>query len=382
MKSLYVLRDFLRQEGASGFVLIAAAILGMALANSPLSDNYREALSSGFKIETSYFYLSLTVAKTINYLLMSIFFLLVGMEIKRELISGHLSSLKKAAAPFAAAIGGMLIPALIYLAIVKGEAARGWAIPMATDIALAVGVLSIMGSRIPFAMKAFLLALAVIDDIGAIIIIALFYSEGVSLAWIISGLLTFGFIYLFMKFGYRSKFMITIAIALLWYSFYRSGIHPTIAGVLLGFALPESEHLEERIHPWSSFLIVPVFALANTGIEISKSAIAAASNSAIALGIFLGMVLGKPIGILLFTKVASILNIAETPDTKSKYALPATGSAAGIGFTVAIFISELAFVDQSMQQIAVMTIIFASVVSGLISVTFSRFSPKEEVREE
>lgn len=382
MKSLYVLRDFLRQEGASGFVLIAAAILGMALANSPLSTFYKDLLATGFKIDNSYFYLSLTVAKTINYLLMSVFFLLVGMEIKRELLSGHLSSIKKAAAPFAAALGGMLIPALIYLAIVKGEAARGWAIPMATDIALAVGVLSIMGNRIPFAMKAFLLALAVIDDIGAIIIIALFYTDGVSLTWIFGGLLTFGFIFLFMKFGYRSKIVITISIALLWYCFYRSGIHPTIAGVLLGFALPESEHLEERIHPWSSFVIVPIFALANTGIEISKSAISAALSSTIALGVFLGMVIGKPIGILLFTKIASVANIAETPKTNSKYALPATGSAAGIGFTVAIFIAELAFTNQSMQQVAVMAIIFASVVSALISITLSRLSPKEEVQEE
>lgn len=378
MKPLFALRDFLRQESSSSFILVFAAIIGIGLANSPFSETYKSILSAGFKIDVKYFYLSLTVAKTINYVLMSFFFLVVGMEIKRELLSGHLSSIKKAATPFAAALGGMLVPALIYLSLVKGEAARGWAIPMATDIALAVGVLAFMGNRVSFAMKAFLLALAVIDDIGAIAIIAIFYTDGVSLPWLFSGIALFLIILTSYKLGYHSRVFVGVASVALWYSFYRCGIHPTLAGVLIGFALPQSEHLEEKVHSWSSYLIVPLFALANTGVEISKSAINAALTSVMALGIFLGMVLGKPLGILLFTKFATSLNLAEAPKNSGKFSLLATGSAAGIGFTVAIFIAELAFEDPKLQEIAIIAVIGASVVSGLISIFLNRLSPIQD----
>ena len=378
MKPLFALRDFLRRESSSSFLLVIAALFGIGLANSPLSDSYNNILSTGFKLDFPYFYLSLTVTKIINYVLMSFFFLVVGMEIKRELLSGHLSSIKKAATPFAAALGGMVVPALIYLSLVKGEAARGWAIPMATDIALAVGVLAFMGNRVSFAMKAFLLALAVIDDIGAIAIIAIFYTDGVSLPWLFSGFSLFCFIFLFYKFGYNSRLLVTFASLGLWYSFYRCGIHPTLAGVLIGFALPQSEHLEEKVHSWSSYLIVPLFALANTGVEISKSAISSAFTSVVALGIFLGMVLGKPLGILLFTKIATSLNLAEAPKRSGKFSLLATGSAAGIGFTVAIFIAELAFEDPKLQELAIIAVIAASVVSGVISILLNRISPIQQ----
>jgi NhaA family Na+:H+ antiporter len=375
MKPRFTLRDFLKQEGSSGFLLMSAATLGLVLANSPIADQYKNILSAGFKIDSSYFYLSLTTAKVINYFLMSIFFLVVGMEIKRELLSGHLSSLKKAAAPFAAAIGGMFVPAIIFISIVSGEGRSGWAIPVATDIALAIGVLTLMGSRVNFAMKAFLLALAVIDDIGAIAIIAVFYSKNLGIAWLLSGVGIFILIYLVLKMGYNSK-MLTIALALvLWYCFYRAGIHPTLAGVLLGFALPESIELEHKLHPWSSYLIIPLFALANTGVVISNTAISNALKSEVALGIFMGMVIGKPLGIYLFTKVAEKVGIAEAPIQNGKFSMLATGNAAGIGFTVAIFISELAFTDPNLQAIAIITVIAASITSGLLSIFFHRLSP-------
>ena len=375
MRPIYALRDFLRKEGSSGFILIFAALLGMYIANSPIKDTYKKILSAGFKIDTNYFYLSLTVTKIINYLLMSLFFLVVGMEIKRQLISGHLSTLKKAIAPFIAAVGGMLIPALIYLAIAGKEGGHGWAIPVATDIALALGVLALMGDRVSFAMKAFLLALAVIDDIGAITIIALFYSKDISLVWLLSGLATALFIYIFFRFGYRSRIVIAVTVLFLWYCFYRSGVHPTIAGVLLGFAAPQSEDIESKLHSWSSFLIVPIFALANAGVEISKDSIDRAMGSSIALGIFLGLVIGKPLGIILFTKLGSLLQISDPPEKSGRFALLGAGSAAGIGFTVAIFIANLAFDDPGLQEVAMISVIAGSVVSGLISVIFNRTSP-------
>lgn len=377
MSPINSLKNFLKQEGSSGIVLIIAALGGMIVANSPLKDIYNRALSADFTIDISFFYLSLTTAKIINYLLMSLFFLVVGMEIKRELISGHLSGLKKATAPFAAALGGMLIPALIYLIIVNEEGKIGWAIPVATDIALAIGVLTLMGDRVSLAMKAFLLALAVIDDIGAIAIIAIFYSKNVDIKWVILGLLMSGIIYFLFKSGIKSKLFFALSAFLLWYSFYRAGVHPTLAGVLLGFVMPTSESLEDRLHPWSSYLVVPLFAFANTGVEISKSAIADALNSTIALGIFLGMVIGKPLGIYLFTMIAVIFKLAEKPEAHSNLSMIATGSAAGIGFTVAIFIAELAFTDAKLQALAIIAVIFSSLLSGLISVMLHSLGKSE-----
>jgi NhaA family Na+:H+ antiporter len=250
------IRNFLKQESSSGIVLLIGAFFGLLLANLPTGEIYNNVLAAGFTIDNGFIYLSLTTTKTINYLLMSLFFFVVGMEIKREVISGHLSSMKKAAAPFLAAIGGMVLPAIIYLAIAGKDASHGWAIPVATDIALAVGVLALMGSRVSFAMKTFLLALAVIDDIGAIAIIALFYGDDLALNWLATGLISFIYIPLSYKKGFNNRFLTVLLAMLLWYSFYRAGIHPTLAGVLLGFALPQSEALEERLHPWSSFLVL------------------------------------------------------------------------------------------------------------------------------
>ena len=367
MKPKASLQQFLKQESSSGLLLCCGALLGLILANAPTADLYNSILSKGFTIDYSHFYLSLTVVKAINYLLMSLFFFVVGMEIKREVISGHLSTFKKAAAPFVAALGGMALPAIIYLAIAGKEAGSGWAIPVATDIALAVGVLTLMGSRVSFAMKTFLLALAVIDDIGAIAIIAFFYADNLALNWLAIGVITFIYILLSYKKGFSNRFVTALLALLLWYSFYRAGIHPTLAGVLLGFALPQSEVLEERLHPWSSFLVVPIFAIANTGVEISIDSIKSAATSSIAIAIFVALVIGKPLGIFAFTKIFTKLKVAESPEQNGKLDLVATGSAAGIGFTVSIFIAKLAFKEQSLQELAIVAVIFASLVSALLS---------------
>lgn len=379
------LRDFLHRESSSGTLILIASALGLLAANSGLADNYFAFLDLKFQIGPSSLELEFTILKSINYLLMSLFFFVVGLEIKRELTSGHLASFKAAAAPLFAAIGGMSLPAIIYLAIAGGVEPNGWAVPVATDIALAVGLLALVGSSAIASLRSFLLALAVIDDIGAILIIALVYSTGVNLSWGLAGLLTIFAILGFRKLGSQSA-LVYLPLALsLWYCAYRFGIHPTIAGVILGLLTPNIirtksnltdsedgsvsviEYLEHKFHPISSYVIVPIFAFANTGVEISSQSINSALNSVIAWGIFLGLVIGKPLGVLLATMAARKIRIAEYPQGVRNLDLIATGSAAGIGFTVAIFIARLAFDSPEIVNLAIFSVILGSVVSALIS---------------
>lgn len=379
------LRDFLHRESSSGTLILIASALGLLAANSGLADNYFAFLDLKFQIGPSSLELEFTILKSINYLLMSLFFFVVGLEIKRELTSGHLASFKAAAAPLFAALGGMSLPAIIYLAIAGGVEPNGWAVPVATDIALAVGLLALVGSSAIASLRSFLLALAVIDDIGAILIIALVYSTGVNLSWGLAGLLTIFAILGFRKLGSQSAFVYLPLALSLWYCAYRFGIHPTIAGVILGLLTPNIartksnlidgedgsvsviEYLEHKFHPISSYVIVPIFSFANTGVEISSQSINSALNSVIAWGIFLGLVIGKPLGVLLATMTARKIKIAEYPQGARNLDLIATGSAAGIGFTVAIFIARLAFDSPEIVNLAIFSVIMGSVVSALIS---------------
>lgn len=379
------LRDFLHRESSSGTLILIASALGLLAANSGLADTYFAFLDFKFQIGPSSLELDFTILKSINYLLMSLFFFVVGLEIKRELTSGHLASFKAAAAPLFAAIGGMSLPAIIYLAIAGGVEPNGWAVPVATDIALAVGLLALVGSSAQASLRSFLLALAVIDDIGAILIIALVYSTGVNISWGLAGLLTIFAILGFKKLGSQSIFVFLPLGLLLWYCSYRFGVHPTIAGVILGLLTPNTpianskvidsedgslsviEYLESKLHPISSYLIVPIFAFANTGVEVSSKSINSAINSVIAWGIFFGLVIGKPLGVLLATMAAKKIKIAEYPQGVRNLDLFATGSAAGIGFTVAIFIARLAFDSPEIVDLAIFSVIVGSVVSGLIS---------------
>lgn len=394
-KRISPLRDFLNRESTGGLLILLASTLGLIVANSPISEQYFSILDFHLSLGADWYMIDLSILKVINYLLMSIFFFVVGLEIKRELTSGHLASFKKAMLPFVAAIGGMAVPALIYLAIAGGEAPGGWGVPVATDIALAVGLLTMVGPSVAASLRSFLLALAVIDDIGAILVIAFVYSTGINFSWLAAGLLCVGFIALLKKVGVESTLIYSVFAFTLWFSLYKTGVHPTLAGVILGLLTPNIlrkntrvediedgslsviEWLEHKLHPISTFLVVPIFAFANTGVVVTSQSIKGASQSLIAWGIFFGLVIGKPLGVLLASLAANRARIADLPEGASNSSLLATGSAAGIGFTVAIFIANLAFDDAQTQDIAVLAVIVASVVSALLSITLFKTIAKK-----
>ena len=381
------LRDFLNRESTSGLLILMASALGLITANSPLSDNYFSTLDFKLSLGADWYLIELSILKVINYLLMSIFFFVVGLEIKRELTSGHLASFKKALLPFIAALGGMAVPAIFYLAIAGGVAPGGWGVPVATDIALAVGLLTMIGPSVAASLRSFLLALAVIDDIGAILIIAFVYSTGIKFSWLAAAALSIAMIAMLKKAGVESTLIYSLFAFTLWFCLYKTGVHPTLAGVILGLMTPNIlrkrtrvediedgsvsviEWLEHKFHPISTFFVVPVFAFANTGVVITAESIKDASQSVIAWGIFVGLVIGKPLGVLIASIAAKRSKLAEFPEGATNSSILATGSAAGIGFTVAIFIANLAFDDAQTQDIAVLAVIVASVVSALISLT-------------
>ena len=389
------LLDFLRRESTGGLLILIAAGLGLITANSPLATSYFSILETRISIGADWYLLELSILKVINYLLMSIFFFVVGLEIKREMTSGHLASLKKAMLPFVAALGGMAVPALIYLAIAGGVAPEGWGIPVATDIALAVGLLTMLGPSVAASLRSFLLALAVIDDIGAILVIAFVYSTGIKISWMLAGVLCVLIITGLQKVKVTSIFIYALFAFALWFSLYKTGVHPTLAGVILGLMTPNIayggadledvedgtvsviEWLEHKFHPISTFLVVPLFAFANTGVVITLDSIEGAVGSKIAWGIFLGLVIGKPLGVLFAAIAAKKVKIAEMSDGVSKSSLLATGSAAGIGFTVAIFIANLAFSDSQTQDIAVLAVIAASVMSALLSTLIFKIAARK-----
>jgi NhaA family Na+:H+ antiporter len=385
-KRIAPLRDFLNRESTGGLLILVASALGLITANSALSDAYFSTLDVRLTIGADWYLIDLSILKIINYLLMSIFFFVVGLEIKRELTSGHLASFKKAMLPFVAAIGGMAVPALIYLAIAGRVAPGGWGVPVATDIALAVGLLTMIGPSVAASLRSFLLALAVIDDIGAILVIAFVYSTGIKFSWLAAGLITIALIAALKKVGVESTLIYSLFAFTLWFALYKTGVHPTLAGVILGLMTPNIirkqtkvedvedgsvsviEWLEHKFHPISTFFVVPIFAFANTGVIITAETISNASQSLIAWGIFFGLVVGKPVGVLLASLTAKRAKIADLPEGAANSSILATGSAAGIGFTVAIFIANLAFDDRQTQEIAVLAVIVASVVSALLSI--------------
>ena len=386
----FSVREVLRNESASGFLILIASALGLLVANSPLSDTYFKVLDIDFSLGSGVLAINLTIQKVVNYLLMTLFFFVIGLEIKRELTTGHLASGKKALMPLLAALGGIAVPALIYLAIAGREAPGGWGVPVATDIALAVGLLAMLGSMVPESLRSFLLGIAVIDDIVAILIVAFVYSSGIKFSWLAMGLVVVLAVVSLQKINVSSVVAYLVLGVLLWFALYKTGVHPTLAGVILGLLTPNTsrklkdesdaelnsysviEWLEHKLHPYSAFFCVPIFAFANTGVVVNSETLSQASKSVIAWVIFFGLVAGKPIGILATTIAAAKLNIADFPKGASRSLLAATGSTAGIGFTVAIFIAQLAFKDQQIQELAIISVIFASVVSALISVLFFR----------
>ena len=395
--TLAPLRDFLQRESISGVLILLASAAGLLIANSPLGDEYFDVLAYHFSIGSGALSIDLSILKVINYVLMTIFFFVVGLEIKREITSGHLASKKAAMLPLLAAIGGMVVPAVIYLLIAGREEASGWGVPVATDIALAVGLLTMVGTSATTALRLFLLALAVIDDIGAILIIAFVYSSGLKAVWIPIAALSVLAIVVAKRWSITFMPVYIFVGILLWFSLYKVGVHPTLAGVILGMLTPNIAHknsgledledgsvsviewLEHKCHPYSTFLIVPLFAFANTGVVINKSSLSAAIASVVAWGIFFGLVLGKPIGILIASILAKRAKIAVLPTGATGKDILATGSAAGVGFTVAIFIAKLAFDDVALQELAVMAVIAASVVSAVLSLLLFKLFSKSHL---
>ena len=411
VRMLSPLRDFLATEASGAILLAAGAVIALVWANSPWSGAYDDLWHSRFGVSLAGHSIDLDLRHWVNDGLMTVFFLVVGLEIKRELTDGHLSTVRAALLPGAAALGGMLVPALVYLAIAGASAPEGWAIPMATDIALAVGVLAVAGDRIPSSMRAFLLGLAIVDDIGAIIIIAAFYSSGVGVGWLVGAAASVLVVSVMRRLGIPQTWPYVVVGTVLWVCMYEGGIHPTLAGVVLGLLAPSLprfrpelidadqladvsdldaartttvlakgsvstvEWLQHVLHPWTSYLIIPVFALANSGIEISADGLRDAMRSPITWGVLVGLLAGKPLGVVLATRLAVRAGIADAPQDSTPRHLLGIGSAAGIGFTVALFITELAFDDPVQQSNAKLAILVASACSAVVAGCILRFGP-------
>lgn len=408
-------REFLDTESAGGLVLLCATVIALVWANSPLSASYDSLWATDLSIRLGPYGVTLDLRHWINDALMVIFFFVVGLEIKRELVVGELSSAKKAALPAVAALGGMVVPAVIYLAVNPGSPdARGWGIPMATDIAFAVGVLALFGSRVSSFLKVFLLSLAIVDDIGAILVIALFYSSGLA-----PGALLVAFALLVGVVGLRRAEVTWMPLyfvlgAGVWLAILQSGLHPTIAGVVLGILAPArpleqegrgdavlspheeelsaedvrvfrlkahervavTERLGHALHPWTSFVIIPLFALANAGVSLGLSDLQAALTSAVSLGVVAGLVIGKPLGIASFAWAGERLGLVELPQGVHWMSLTGVAALAGIGFTISLFIASLAFADSEVVATAKVGVLAGSLLASVAGVVILLRRPR------
>ena len=346
---------FFKLEAASGLVLLFAAIVALVISNSDLAELYFSTLNKYLFIGINNFGLKLSVLHWINDALMAIFFFFVTLEIKREFLQGELSNIKQALLPIIAAVGGMLVPALFYVFINlgDGETLNGWAIPSATDIAFSLGVLSLLGKRVPLSLKVFLTALAIIDDLGAIVIIALFYSGDLSIKYLTLMLLAFIFLLLFNKFNIKKFLPYLIVGIFLWDFTHNSGIHATIAGVLLAMTIPHRKKekdfsllikIEHAISPYVAFGIMPLFAFANAGVSLEGLSFASLLDK-VPLGIVVGLFLGKQLGVFIFSYVSIKLKVAQMPNNTSWYNFYGVGVLTGIGFTMSLFVGNLAFAE-------------------------------------
>ncbi len=409
---------FFRLESAGGIVLIACALVAVAWANSPWADSYHHLWETKLGVSLGPWAVEHTVHHWINDGLMAVFFFLVGLEIKREASVGELASLRRAALPAAAALGGMLVPALLYVLLnAGGEGARGWGIPMATDIAFALGVLALMGPRVPLALKIFLTALAIVDDIGAVLVIAIFYTGQISWTALAAGLLVLGLCALANRLGVRGPITYIVLGLVVWSCFMASGVHATVAGVLLAMTIPSRtridadqflEHadrgvqafraacasggtvltnlpqqaalqglesateaaqaplqrIEHDLHSVVAFVIIPLFALANAGVTLSGG-IGESLGHPVTLGVLLGLVVGKPLGITLFSWLAVRAGMAELPPGITWKAIHAVSWLGGIGFTMSLFVASLAFPDGGLVDESKVGIFAASILAGL-----------------
>lgn len=423
--------QFLALETSGGLLLLAAAAVALVWANSPWSHSYHELWHTPITLGVNGWTFRQDLHFWINEFLMTIFFLVVGLEIKREIVEGELSDLRRAALPIGAAIGGMLVPAGIYLALnPTGPTTHGWGVPMATDIAFAVGVLQLLGKRVPASMRVLLLALAIIDDIGAIIVIALFYSSGISATGLAITAGALVVLITFRRTGVRPGAVYWFPLLLLWIGLYVTGVHPTLAGVIVGLTVPVKPWLDrdefERIardqigrfrersqdptaddhdvlaplrtlsaagreaaspaaraiggfHPWVAFLIMPLFALANAGVNLGGVQFSAEGATTVLLGVGLGLVLGKPLGIVGITWLFTRLGLCRLPRGVTWGGITVLGLVAGIGFTMSIFIAELAFVTPEHLGIAKLAILGATAVAAIGGLMLGRLLLAKEL---
>ncbi|MDX1661431.1 MAG: Na+/H+ antiporter NhaA [Gemmatimonadota bacterium] len=412
-------RQFARLEASGGLLLLVATIIAFAWANSPWLETYEGLRDTKVTFGWGEQALSKSALHWINDGLMALFFFVVGLEIKRELIAGELAAPRKAALPMAAAVGGMVVPAGIYVALnAGGEAAAGWGVPMATDIAFALAVLTVLGDRVPASLKVFLTAVAIVDDLGAILVIALFYSSGIAWGWLALGGALLVVCVILNVAEIRNPLAYAVPGVVIWLAFYESGVHATVAGVLLAMTIPARtriddldflsrsralladyghateepdlamstheqqealhkleeaiEHassplqrLEHDLHPWVTYLILPLFAFANAGVEVEPGVVSALFEP-IGLGIILGLVLGKQVGVTLFAWIAVRTGIAALPGDLQYREIYGAGWLAGIGFTMSLFIAGLAFGPGEMLEAAKLAILCASLVSGVV----------------
>ncbi len=399
---------FLAIEAASGILLLIATVLALIWANSPWKDSYASFLNADIVLDAGPIGFHLTVQEFVNDALMALFFFVAGLEIKRELVKGELRDRKAAALPIIAALGGMVLPALIYFALNAGSASSGgWGIPMATDIAFAVGIVSLLGNRVPAALKLFLLTLAVADDLGAIGVIAIFYSKSVSFSWLGAACALLFVVWLMRR---RKVWYGPIYLAIgivVWYCMLKSGVHATVAGVAMGFltptdalrpdldteaiadrlenqpeltaadvaaasflineSVPVGERLVDRMLPWTSYVIIPIFALCNAGILLTSESMRAAAGSTVTWGVALGLVVGKTVGVFGAATIAIAIGVARRPRGATNLHMIGIAMAAGIGFTVALFVTGLAFTDPLFTEEAKVGILAASAVAAILS---------------
>ncbi len=372
---LQAVKSFMRWESSGGVVLIAAAILALVAMNSAFHDLYANFIETHFIIGFDGFLLDKSIAHWINDGLMAVFFLVVGLEIKREIVDGELSDGKKASLPVFAAIGGMLFPALFFLFFNWGLSGNihGWAIPCATDIAFALAVLTLLGKRVPASLKTFLLSVAIIDDLGAILIIALFYSGDLNKIALLAACGLTGVLYLLnrLKVGRVSPYLFVGGV--LWVALLKSGIHATLAGVILAFCIPMKapdgsmplKDLEESLHPWVVFLIMPLFAFVNAGIPLASVTLDDLF-SPLSNGIKSGLILGKPVGIMLLSWIAVRVGLAERPEGASWTSILGMSFLTGIGFTMSLFIGGMAFTQLHQVLQVRLSVLTASTVSALL----------------
>lgn len=383
-----LIQRFLKLESAGGILLLFSAAVAMLLANSPLSSQYNDFLNLPVSLQIGSFSINKTLIHWINDGFMAVFFVLVGMEVKKELFEGALSSYQQAIFPAIAAMGGMIVPALVYWFIAKQDPslANGWAIPMATDIAFALGIMALLSKQVPLPLKIFLLALAIIDDLGAIVVIALFFSHELSVQALIFSGISILTLVLLNRFRVSALCAYMVVGAILWASVLKSGVHATLAGVIIGFCIPLKGKKGERplhdfehiLAPWSSFVILPLFAFANAGVSFEGIDVSMIS-SPLLLAIACGLIIGKPVGVFGFSYISVKLGLAKLPDGINFKQIFAVAVLCGIGFTMSMFLASLAFdadAGESVNTLSRLGILLGSTVSATLGYLFLKQTTK------